>query len=225
MKFTLTLILTALICFTSEAQDTKNELSVGLTSLYVSPRSNNTDRNIGGIYPLSGLKYARHLAKFSLFVSYQRYTGSSIGVKDSVHFNFSHTYGEIGDDISRSHNESSAQFGIKNISKNNKTFSPIASASFIFGRAKTKLSEYDGPIEIPAYRDLSYQGINSSLGIRYNLNKSFHVDLTTQVGIVRTKGSYKVFENHQYNPTVFEYDESGIVPVFTLAQLSVGINF
>ena len=77
----------------------------------------------------------------------------------------------------------------------------------------------------PAQRDIRYIGVNSSLGLRYNVNNLFHIDLTTQVGLVKTKGVYRVFEDNYVNPTVFDYDENAIVPVFTLAEMSVGINF
>jgi hypothetical protein len=143
---------------------------------------------------------------------------------------FAGSNSEIGDEKSRLHKESAVKLGITNVSATNKTFSPLVSASFIVGEASTKRYENDNYHEAfffgkSAIRDIKYLGINSSLGIRYNINAVFHIDLSTEVGMVRTTGNYKVFIDHPENPTVFEYDERAIVPMFTLAEISIGVNF
>lgn len=228
MKTTLSILLLTFICLSSKAQDLKNEISVELTSLYVSPISKNADNETAGIYPLSGLRYTRHLSKLSVFASFNRYTTfSSIlrGPNDIIFF------GEVGDEITRSYKESNVRIGVSSNPDNNKFLSPIASISLIQGSALTKSYENDGYFGASSFRgnkalrEIRYFGINSSLGIRYNINTVFHIDLSTEVGIVRTTGNYKVFIDHSENPTVFEYDERAIVPMCTLAKISVGVNF
>lgn len=222
MKTLYTILFVTLLSYTSTAQETKNEMNIDLVSLYMSPTSKNAESTAYNFYPLSGISYSRHLSKFSLFTSYHRYTSTTRSIA-RFHQN-------LGEERSRSHKESVFELGMAIKKSVDNRFVPLLAVSIIGGLAETKNYENDRYHEWyfygkPAYRNISYLGLNGLLGIRYNINGLFHLNLNTKLGFVKTTGTYQVIEKINGNPKLFEYNERAIVPMFTIAELAVGVNF
>lgn len=211
------------LCLHLQAQETKNELSLSLVSAYASPKSKNAESSASNIYPITGIRYSRNLKNLSLFASYNRYASSKNyyrGYQMDIYL----------DDYSWSHKESSIELGLKNKPNTDKRFSPIASIAIITGISYTKSYEnfYREEWYIsanPSVRNVGYLGLNSTIGGRYNISESFHIGLTTGIGLVRTTGTLNVFNDQHINPINTSYREHATVPLFTFGEISLGVNF
>lgn len=211
------------LCLNLQAQETKNELSLSLVSAYASPKSKNAESSASNIYPITGIGYSRNLKKLSLFASYNRYASSG-NYSNGFHMDL------YLDDYSWSHKESSFELGISNKPNADKRFSPVASIAVISGVSYTKSYEnffiQEWSISAnPSVKNIGYLGLNSAIGFRYNVSEAFHIDLTTNAGLVRTTGTLNVFNDQPMNPINISYRENATVPLFTFGEISLGVNF